>query len=177
MNDIDTTTPSDPDRPHPYRGQLDHIVGDWATRGEVIGDPPVPVIGTDTYELFPGGHFLVHHVDVTVGDERVRAIEVIGEPAPDGDGVLARSFDDHGSVEVMRLVVRDGVLYFTGGPEVASVPQPSNAPTAQVRATLAVAPDRRSMTARWERSPDGATWEPWMDITFTRTRPQEPDAR
>jgi hypothetical protein len=168
MGNTDTATPSDPDRGHPYRGQLDRIVGNWATRGEVIGDPPVPVVGTDIYELFAGGYFLVHHVDVTVGDEPVRAIEVIGEPAPDGDGVLARSYDDRGSVEVMRLVVRDGVFYFTGGPDVAPVSQPSNAPTVRVRATLTVAPDRRSMTARWERSPDGAAWEPWMDISFTR---------
>jgi hypothetical protein len=24
------------------------------------------------------------------------------------------------------------------------------------------------MTARWERSGDGARWQPWMDMTFTR---------
>jgi hypothetical protein len=24
------------------------------------------------------------------------------------------------------------------------------------------------MTARWERSDDGARWQPWMDMTFTR---------
>ena len=30
-------------------------------------------------------------------------------------------------------------------------------------------PDRAGMTARWERSDDGASWQPWMDMTFTRT--------
>jgi hypothetical protein len=24
------------------------------------------------------------------------------------------------------------------------------------------------MAAKWERSDDGATWQPWMDMTFTR---------
>jgi hypothetical protein len=24
------------------------------------------------------------------------------------------------------------------------------------------------MTARWERSDDGASWQPWMDTTFTQ---------
>jgi hypothetical protein len=24
------------------------------------------------------------------------------------------------------------------------------------------------MKALWERSTDGTTWEPWMDVTFTR---------
>jgi hypothetical protein len=27
---------------------------------------------------------------------------------------------------------------------------------------------RAGMTARWERSNGGASWQPWMDMTFTR---------
>ena len=37
-----------------------------------------------------------------------------------------------------------------------------------VRSTLTMSPDRNGMTARWERSDDGARWQPWMDMTFTR---------
>jgi hypothetical protein len=145
------------------------IAGEWATDGHVVGDPPVPVKGTDTYEVFAGGYFLVHHVDVTVGDQEVRAIEVIGEPASDGGGFVARSFDDQGNAEVMRVTVDDeGVFHFTGGPEIATAAQPADAMTARVRSTLTVAPDRRSMTALWERSEDGDSWEPWMNIMFTR---------
>ena len=100
------------------------IAGEWATDGHVVGDPPLPVKGSDTYEVLPGGYFLVHHVDVTVGDRQVRAIEVIGEPAPDVGGFLARSFDDQGNAEVMRVTVDDeGVFHFTGGPEIASAAQ------------------------------------------------------
>ena len=55
------------------------IAGEWATDGHVVGDPPMPVRGTDAYEVLAGGYFLVHHVDATVGDQQVRAIEVIGE--------------------------------------------------------------------------------------------------
>jgi hypothetical protein len=103
-----------PDRDHE---RLWSIAGAWATDGHVVGDPPVPVKGTDTYEVLAGGYFLVHHVDVTVGDQEVRAIEVIGEPASDGGGFLARSFDDQGNAEVMRVTVDDeGVFHFTGGP-------------------------------------------------------------
>jgi hypothetical protein len=145
------------------------ISGEWATDGHVVGDPPVPVKGTDTYEVLPGGYFLVHHVDVTVGDQRVRAIEVIGEPASEGGGFLARSFDDRGNAEVMRVTVdAEGVFHFTGGPEIAAAAQPADATTARVRSTLSVATDRKSMTALWERSEDGQSWEPWMNITFTR---------
>jgi hypothetical protein len=145
------------------------IAGEWATDGHVVGDPPVPVKGTDTYEVLAGGYFLVHHVDVTVGDQGVRAIEVIGEPASEGGGFLARSFDNQGIAEVMRVTVDDeGVFHFTGGPEVAGAAQPADAMTARVRSTLAVASDRRSMTALWERSEDGHSWEPWMNMMFTR---------
>jgi hypothetical protein len=28
--------------------------------------------------------------------------------------------------------------------------------------------DGNGMTANWERWDDGATWQPWMDMTFTR---------
>jgi hypothetical protein len=148
--------------------RLTTIAGQWRTFGHVIGDPQVPVVGTDFYEVFPGGHFLVHHVDVTVGGQSVRAIEFIGEPDDEG-GYLARSYDSDGNAEVMHLRIDDdGVFHFAGGGEIAPAAQPQAAPTARVRSTLTVAGDRASMTARWERSEDGMTWEPWMDIAFTR---------
>jgi hypothetical protein len=134
----------------------------------VIGEPSAPVVGTDTYELFPGGHFLVHQVDVTVGDQPVRAIEMIGEPDRDGR-FLARSFESEGNAdELMHLAIdKNGVFHFTGGGDIAPAAQPTAAPTARVGSTLTVADDRTSMTARWERSDDGTTWRVWMDIHFT----------
>jgi hypothetical protein len=57
----------------------------------------------------------------------------------------------------------DGVFRFAGGGEIAPAAHPQDAPTARVRSTLAVASDRASMAARWERSEDGMTWQPWMD--------------
>ena len=62
------------------------IAGRWATSGHVIAEPPVPVVGTDIYEILDGGYFLVHHVDVTVGEHPVRAVEIIGEPDTATDG-------------------------------------------------------------------------------------------
>jgi hypothetical protein len=145
------------------------IAGDWKTAGFVLGDPPVPVVGTDNYDVLPGGHFVVHNVDVTVGSNEVRAIEIIGERDPDGDGYLVRSFDNHGNAEVMRLTVDDGgTFHFTGGADIAPAGQPSSATIAQVRSTLTISDDRCAMKALWERSADGTIWEPWMDIRFTR---------
>ena len=70
----------------------------------------------------------------------------------------------------MRVTIDDdGVFHFTGGAEVASAAQPTDAPIVHVRSTLTIADDGQSMTALWERSEDGTDWQPWMDISFTRS--------
>jgi hypothetical protein len=149
--------------------RLHTIAGRWQTSGHVLGVPETLVSGTDTYEVLAGGYFLVHHVDVTVGEHPVRAIEIIGEPDPMSGGFLARSFDSDGNAELMRVTIdEDGVFHFTGGPEVAAAAQPTDARTNRVRSTLTIADDGRSMAALWERSEDGTNWQPWMDISFTR---------
>jgi len=132
-----------------------------------------PVVGTDIYELFPGGHFLVHHVDVNVGDRPVLAIEIIGEiDTTSGDGtILARSYDNSGTADVMRVRIDDsGAWQFTGGAEIAPAARPEAVAPAQgaVRSTLRIADDQKTMSAFWERSDDGVTWLPWMEIGFTR---------
>jgi hypothetical protein len=150
--------------------RLHAIAGRWETSGHVIGEPRIPVVGTDTYDVLAGGYFIVHHIDVTVGEQPVRAIEVIGESDAAGGGYLARSFDSEGNAELMRVTIDDeGVFHFAGGPEIAPAAQPTDASTARVRSTLMVAEGRRSMTALWERSEDGINWHPWMDISFTRS--------
>jgi hypothetical protein len=147
--------------------RLHTIAGRWLTSGRVISEPEIPVAGTDTYEVLPGGYFLVHHVDVTVGEHPVRAIEIIGEPDAVSGGFLARSFDSDGNAELMRVTIDDnGVFHFTGGADVASAAQPTDAPTTRVRSTLTIADDGQSMTALWERSEDGTNWHRWMDISF-----------
>ncbi len=150
--------------------RLHTIAGLWETSGHVIDEPEIPIAGTDTYEVLPGGYFLVHHVDVTVGNKPVRAIEIIGEPDPVSGGFLARSFDDDGNTELMRVTIDDdGIFHFTGGAEVASAAQPTAPSTARVRSTLTIAEDGQSMIALWERSEDGTNWQRWMDISFRRT--------
>jgi hypothetical protein len=128
--------------------RLHTIAGRWHASGHVIGEQQIPVVGTDTYEVLLGGYFLVHHVDVTVGEHPVRAIEIIGEPDVVSGGFFGRSFDSDGNAELMRGTIDEaGVFHFTGGVEVAPAAQPMDAPTAQVRSTLTVAEDGRSMTA------------------------------
>lgn len=157
------------------RERLWAIAGRWASDGYVVGDTPVPVTGYDTYEILAGGYFLVHHVDVMVGNQEVRAVEIIGEPDPASGGFLARSYDNTGAAEVMQLTVDEaGVFHFLGGPDVAAAAQPTQAETTRVRSTLTVAPDGASMKAFWERSSDGDAWEPWMHMTFMKNEGRDP---
>jgi hypothetical protein len=98
----------------------------------------------------------------------VRALEIVGEP--EGDAMLARSYEYTGDVTLMRIRIDDeGVWHFTGGGDVAPAARTDgDAPAAAVRSTLRIAPDGRTMTALWERAEDGVTWRPWMDMRFTR---------
>jgi hypothetical protein len=145
------------------------IVGRWQTEGHVIAQKPIPVRGSDVYETFPGGHFMIHHVDATVGESPVRAIEIIGEPDDQTDAVLAGAYDDQGAMTVMKVRIDDaGVCHFSGGGDIASAAQLEADITQHVRSTLEIAADRQTMTAFWERSGDGENWAAWMDIRFTR---------
>jgi hypothetical protein len=155
--------------PSPELQRLGALVGRWRSEGHIVGEVPVSITGTDVYEWLAGGFFLVHHVDVVIGQQRVQALELIGEYDPATDAFTARAYDNLGNVTVMRARVDEqGVWTFTGGGDVAPVAQPAAAEASgAVRSTLTISPDRASMTARWERSDDGVSWQPWMDMTFT----------
>jgi uncharacterized protein DUF1579 len=156
--------------PSPQTQRLGALVGRWRSEGHIVGEVPMPITGTDIYEWLPGGFFLVHHVDVVIGKQKVQALELIGEYDPATDSFTGRAYDNHGNITIMRARVDEqGVWTFSGGGDVAPVARPSSADASgAVRSTLTVSPDRSGMTARWERSDDGVSWQPWMDMTFTR---------
>lgn len=92
----------------------------------------------------------MHHVDVTVGDRPVRAIEIIGERDPESGAFIARAYNNDGNVTLMHATIdADGVETFTGGRDVAPAARPGAADaTEAVRSTLTVSADGASMTAR-----------------------------
>jgi Protein of unknown function (DUF1579) len=142
--------------PAPEIQLLGLVVGRWRTDGHIIGDPPVPIVGSDIYEWLPGGFFIVHHVDVLVGEQRVQGIEIIGDYDAATDSFTGRTYDNQGNITVMHARAQGrGVFTFAGRGDVAREAQPTAEPTAAVRSTLSVNPEQETMRARWERSADG----------------------
>ena len=154
--------------------ELDALVGVWRTHGRVLsadGGDAGEIVGTDSYRWLAGRFFLVHWVDVHVAGQPMTAIELMGHDRKLG-GFIARSYDNLGAEALTTARVSpDGVWTFEGGGDVAESATPGGeAPSAAVRSTLTIAPDRQSMHAHWERSADGRTWASWMKVDFTRLK-------
>ena len=61
--------------------QLAAYVGVWHTSGQIFAKdatPSVPIYGIDSYEWLPGNYFLLHKVDVMIGDSIIKNTEIIG---------------------------------------------------------------------------------------------------
>ena len=69
-----------PPQDGPAADSVDAILGVWRTEGEVLDADGVDVVaaysGSDTYERF--GPFVLHRVDVLMGDKHVEVMEVVG---------------------------------------------------------------------------------------------------
>ena len=145
--------------PHPELKRLDALVGLWHSEGQTRTsntEPSIKIIGTDHYEWLPGGFFLIHRVDVKMGDEKIDTIEMIGSYEESSRTYSMRSFDSQGNFQTMEASVEhDGVWTFAGD---------------AIRATLVISSDSNSMTAHWEQTNDGSNWLPWMDMKFTRAQ-------
>lgn len=144
-----------PSKPSPEHERLGSFIGTWKTEGQTraaAGVPSIRIVGTDAYEWLAGGFFLVHRVDVRMGDAEVKALEIIGYEAA-SQRYSTRFFDNQGNTGTYQMSVRDGIWTLE---------------TKSERATVVFSGDGKAMTAHWERSDDGSSWVPWMDVNFTR---------
>lgn len=137
-------------------GLLDVFIGKWNTEGKTIPSPSTPAVtikGTDTYEWLGGRFFMIHHVDVIMGDEEMKAIEIISYEAS-SNNYPSRSYDSQGNTGTYELSFTDGLWSILGETE---------------RATILIQEDQKSMQVKWERSTNGSDWLHWMDITLTKS--------
>jgi len=131
------------------------IIGRWRTSGTAFdeqGEPAAIIDGTDEYEWMPGGRWIVHRVDVTMDDDHVQALELIGDHDAATDTYAMRAFDGSGAYGRMTANLNaDRSWTFLGD---------------GMRSTLRPSEDKSSMTARWERQDDTGSWIHWMDMRF-----------
>lgn len=78
--------------------RLQPFIGKWKTEGTIQAPngTAVKLNAIDTYEWLPGEFFRLHHVDGRMGENEVKAIEIIGFHE---DGMyVTTSYDNHGIV-------------------------------------------------------------------------------
>ena len=129
------TTPADDLR------AFQSLIGRWETSGSVFDDQGAAIetiAGTDEYAWMEGGHWVIHRIDVVIGDQHSRGLELIGDRDAATGRFRMRAFDAGGSFSTMTALPQaDGSLLLEGG---------------GARAVLGPAGAGRAfMTARWER--------------------------
>jgi hypothetical protein len=79
---------------------------------------------------------------------------------------MGRNRGGRKETEMRNLIVHTSMALDGVAQAPAAVPEAAAA-VLHIRSTLMVNADRSGMTARWERSDDGARWRPWMYVAFT----------
>ena len=132
------------------------LIGKWKTDGTIISKEGVTeskIIGTDNYELILDGHYILHKVDVTMNNEKVEAIEIIGEFDATTKRYKMRSFDNQGAFTEMEAYIDEkGIFHILGD---------------KMRSKLSMR-DSNTLIAHWENSKDNKNWLPWMDLKLSK---------
>jgi len=147
---------SSPKKPSVQLKKLNFLIGKWHTQGKILQGASASskdIRGMDTYEWVSGGFFILHRVDVFMGNERTEAVEIIGYDQS-RKSYFMKSFDNQGASMIMYAVLdKPGVLKFGD---------------AKMKTILTANKNGNSMSAKWELSENGKTWKPWMNIQFDK---------
>jgi hypothetical protein len=146
--------PEQRERP-PELEQLDVFIGRWVTEGETVAEleaPVMPIVASDMYQWLPGGYFVMHPAYGRIGTTGVGGVEIIGfDPAT--RQFQCFFFDSQGNTTRQTLSCRNGVWIWEG---------------AHARCTGEFTDDRKTLTARHERSDDGVHWQPSMNVVLRK---------
>jgi hypothetical protein len=134
---------------------LDMFAGKWKTEGTVkaSGDKPeLKVSGTDTYRWLDGGFFLIHEVDVLMGNEKNVTIEIIAYDEAESSYTM-HSYDNKGNSGRMKGSFDNGTWRFQGD---------------TLRFKGKFSEDGKTLSGIWERQDDGKNWLHLMDIKLVK---------
>ena len=133
---------------------LDIFIGIWHTTGSMKtnddGDD-IPIVGTDSYEWFPGGFFLIHKANVLIGTERKQSMEIISFDAA-ANRYPMHFFDNQGESGTMYASEHHGIWTFISD---------------NLRFTGAFSEDAKTLSGIWEQNLNDS-WAFLMDIKLER---------
>lgn len=145
--------------PGPEYGRLNVFVGRWKMEGLQRDSPLGPAAEIDaveTYEWLPGGFFLIHRIDGTLGDRELACIEVTGYDASRRLYTLHTFYVD-GTSNQWQARELDGTWTYTGTWQ-------ATGERMQVRCTQVFNEARNASTSKWEYSTDGSQWQVFWDL-------------
>ena len=136
------------------------FVGRWHTEGKITapGEPAARIDSQDVYEWLPGQYFVVHRWDSRIGHDTAAGIEILGVDRGTGN-YCTHFFDNGGNAGSEQLTVLENTWTWLGKDVMGAKWH---------RCISVLSHDGRTMTARHERSENGDTWSPWMDVTLRR---------
>ncbi|WP_421940265.1 hypothetical protein [Pedobacter sp.] len=81
---------------------LNGFVGNWKTEGTLPNGTIIQ--GSDAYEWLDGNFFLLHHVNVRIGDRISKSIEIFHYDELE-DVFRAQSFDNEGNISISAMKI------------------------------------------------------------------------
>ncbi|MBC7371692.1 MAG: DUF1579 family protein [Bdellovibrionaceae bacterium] len=135
--------------------RLNAFIGTWHGQG-ISRDPKtqkmIAMKSVETFKWVPGGHFIEHRWDWSMGSDKFRGLEVIGYNA-DQSNFFANLYDDQGHFVTYKVIEHGGIWTYTGEKQ---------------RALLEVSSDGRTIRDRWESTENQIDWIPLCDVIWTR---------
>lgn len=145
---------------NPALDELALLLGEWTieiTSLSAFEDPSAVVRGHSSFAWLEGGAFLIQHSEIANSDFP-RSTAVMG---PDDEAGTYRMlyYDSRGVSRIYRMTFSGGIWTLW-----------RDFPGFSQRFHGTFSEDGKTITAYWEKSTDGSTWEHDFDLTYTRVR-------
>ena len=139
---------------------LSPLIGEWdidITSMSFREDPSAAVRWHSSFALLEGGAFLIQHSEIADRDFP-RSVAVMGPDEEAGTYIMLYA-DSRGVSRIYRMTFSGGIWTLW-----------RDFPGFSQRYQGTFSEDGRTITAYWERSTDGSTWEHDFDLTYTKVR-------
>ncbi len=135
--------------------KLAQFEGQWNAAGRILNSEnkeQEDFSGTETYEWLPGGHFMFHKVDVTIGNEAHFTYEIIGFDQTAKHYTL-QHYDNKGNTRFMTATLREGQWGILGE---------------KLRFNGRFNKEGTEFTGVWEKLMEGEGWQEFKEIRLTK---------